>query len=135
MGNVRYSSKANDDIINLQEKLLSNITSGRRFVKVDNVLQVTKLIEDRLCHKRVLLVLDDVDNSSQVENILGKCDWFASGNRVIISTRDRCVLTTLGDNPLIYEVKGLDQCESRELFSLHAFGTQKPNEEYSKLVE
>ena len=104
-------------------------------MKVDNVLQGTKLIGDKLCHKRVLLVLDDVDNSSQVENLLGKCDWFASGSRVIISTRDRRVLTTLGDNPLIYEVKGLDQCESRELFNLHAFRIQKLNEEYSKLVE
>ena len=45
------------------------------------------------------------------------------------------MLTTLGDNPLIYEVKGLDQCESRELFNLHAFRIQKLNEEYSKLVE
>ena len=120
MGNVRYSSKANDDIINLQEKLLSDITSGRRFVKVDNVLQVTKLIEDRLCHKRFLLVLDDVDNLSQVENLLGKCDWSASGSRVIMTTRDRHVLTTLVGDPLIYEVKILDQ---------------KPCEKYSKLVE
>ena len=33
LGNFRYSSEANDDIINLQEKLLSGITSRRRFVK------------------------------------------------------------------------------------------------------
>ena len=133
--NVREDSRRKDGMIQLQERLLSHITGARRFVKVDNVLQGTKSIEDRLCHKRVLLVLDDVDNSSQVENLLGKYDWFASSSRVIISTRDRRVLTTLGDNPLIYKVKGLDQCESCELFSLHAFGIQKPNEEYSKLVE
>ena len=136
--NVREKSRTKDGIIELQESLLFNVTRGR-FVKVDNVLQGTKLIEDKLCHKRVFLVLDDVDNSGQVENLLGKCDWFASGSRVIISTRDRRVLTTLGDNPLIYEVKGLDQCESHELFSLHAFGRQKgrqkSNEEYSKLAE
>ena len=133
--NVREKSRTNDGIIELQEKLLSDITGGRRFVKVDNRLQGTELIEDRLCHKRVLLVLDDVDNLSLVENLLGKCGWFASGSRVIITTRDRRVLTTFGDNPLIYEIKGLEKCGSRELFCLHAFRKQKPEEEYSELVE
>ena len=133
--NVRECSKKNDGIINLQNKLLLHLSWGRGYVKVDNIFQGIKLIENRLCHKRVLLVLDDVDKLSQLENLLGKYDWFASGSRVIITTRDRHVLTALEEDSLIYAVKRLDQCESRELFSLHAFRTQKPDEEYSELVE
>ena len=48
---VRKRSRTKDSIIELQEVLLFEFTSGRRFVKVDNVLQGTKLIEDRLCHR------------------------------------------------------------------------------------
>ena len=57
------------------------------------------------------------------------CDWFASGSRVIITTSDRHVLTAFEEDPLIYEDKRLDQCESRELLTFHAFHTNKSKEE------
>jgi hypothetical protein len=45
------------------------------------------------------------------------------------------VLTTLGKDHPIYKVKELNQCEARELFNLHAFQTNKPEEDYLKLAE
>ena len=133
--NVREHSKERDGIINLQEILLSCLSRRREYVKVVNIFHGIKLIEKRLCHKRVLLVLDDVDNLRQVENLLGNYDWFATGSRVIITTRDRQVLTTLEGAPIIYEVKRLDQRESRELLTFHAFHTNKSKEEYSEFVD
>ncbi|XP_030963938.1 TMV resistance protein N-like [Quercus lobata] len=93
--NVRERSKINGDIIQLQEKLLSKILRDRD-LKVHNVFECINLIKKRLRSKKVLLILDDVEDLKEVENLLGECDWFASKSRVIITRRDRHVLTTLG---------------------------------------
>ena len=132
--NVSERSKKSDDIIQLQEKLLSKILRDRD-LKVHNVSQGINLIKKRLCSKRVLLILDDVKDSKEVENLLGDCKWFASGSRVIITTRDKHVLTTLGRDPRIYVVTKLNQSEARELFNLHAFQSPNYEEDYSELAE
>ena len=132
--NVREQLGTDDGIIKMQEKLLSKII-GDKNLKVDNIAKGIKLTMDMLCHIRILLILDDVDELSQIENLLGKCNWLASGSRVIITTRDTQVLTTLGKELLIYEVKKLNRCEACELLSLHAFQLNKPKEDYSKIVE
>uniref|UniRef100_A0A2N9GMV6 TIR domain-containing protein n=1 Tax=Fagus sylvatica TaxID=28930 RepID=A0A2N9GMV6_FAGSY len=132
--NVREKLVTNDGIIQLQEQLLSEIL-GDRHMKVGSISRGINLIKERLSCKKVLLILDDVNKWRKIENLLGKCDWFASGSRVIITSRDRNVLTALGKDPLIYKVKKMDQCEARELFNLHAFQTDKPEEKYSELVE
>ena len=67
--------------------------------------------------------------------MLGKCDWFASGSIVIITTRDEHVLSTLPKGHLIYKVKELGPCEARDLFNMHAFPTNEPKEDYSELAE
>ena len=132
--NVREKLVTNDGIIQLQEQLLSEIL-GDRHMKVGSISRGINLIKERLSCKKVLLILDDVNKWRKIENLLGKCDWFASGSRVIITSRDRNVLTALGKDPLIYKVKKMDQCEARELFNLHAFQTDKPEEKYYELVE
>ena len=124
----------NGSIIQLQERLLSKILQDS-YLKVDRESEGTNLIKERICCKKVLLVLDDVDNSEQIEKLLGKCNWFASGSRVIITTRDMQALTTLPRNHLIYKVEELSPCEARALFKMHAFHTNEPKEDYSKLIE
>ena len=133
--NVREQLGTNDGIIKVQKKLLSKIIGDKNLKKVGNIAKGIKLIMDMLCHIRILLILDDVDELSEIENLLGKCNWLASGSRVIITTRDKQVLTTLGKELLIYKVKKLNQCEACELLSLHAFQLNKPKEDYSKIVE
>ena len=59
---------------------------------------------------------------TEVENLLGEYNWFAPGSRVIITTRNKQVLTSLGiDHRRIHKVEELRQCEARELFIKHAF--------------
>ena len=130
---VREMSE-NCGMIQLQKKLLSKILQDNS-LEVDSEFEGTNLIKERICCKKVLLVLDDVDNSEQIKKLLGKCDWFASGSIVIITTRDKHVLTTLPKGHLIYKVKELGPCEARDLFNMHAFPTNEPKEDYSKLVE
>ena len=67
--------------------------------------------------------------------MLGECNWFASGSRVIITTRNKQVLTTLGRDHRIYKVKKLSHCEAHELFNQYAFQTSKYGEDYSELAK
>ncbi|XP_030938683.1 disease resistance-like protein DSC1 [Quercus lobata] len=92
------------------------------------------MIMERLSFKRILLVLDDVDKWVQIENLLGGCDWFASGSKIIITTRDKHLGATLGKCFSTYEVKELDQDEALELFSMHAFQSNKPKKDYLELA-
>ncbi|XP_065624122.1 disease resistance protein RPV1 isoform X2 [Quercus suber] len=132
--NVSEMSITNGGIIQLQEKLLSKVLQGRD-LKVQNVCEGMNLIKKRLHGKKVLLILDDVEYSKDVENLLGDCNWFASGSRVIITTRDKYLLNSLGRDPQIYEVTKLSQCEARELFDRYAFQASKYGEDYSELAK
>ena len=85
--NVREKSRTNDGIIQLQENLLSKILLDKH-LKVDSVAKGIDMIQEKLHIKMILLILDDVDKSKQIENLLGLCDWFVSGSRVIITIRD-----------------------------------------------
>ena len=132
--NVREMSKIVGGIIQLQETLLSKIIRNE-YLKVSNVSEGIELIKKKLCSKKVLLILDDVKDSKEVENLLGEYNWFASGSRVIITTRDKQVLTSLGINHRIFKVEELSECEAHELFIEYAFQTSKYGEDYSELVK
>ena len=133
--NVREKSKTDAGIIQLQETLLSKIL--RSIVKVNSVREGITMIEERLRNKKVLLILDDVDQSKEIENLLGYCNWFALGSRVIVTTRDKQVLANLGRDARIkiYEVPKLDPSEACVLFNMYAFGKNEPKQEYSNLAE
>ncbi|XP_065634947.1 disease resistance protein RUN1-like [Quercus suber] len=132
--NVRENSGTNNGIIQQQVSLLTKIL-GIRYLKVDSVLEGINMIKERLCRTRILLVLDDVDELKEIENFLGECNWLSLGSRVIITTRDKHLITALGKDHPIYDVKELNQSEALELFSLHAFQTDKLEKDYLKLAE
>ncbi|KAJ9129076.1 hypothetical protein P3X46_034154, partial [Hevea brasiliensis] len=79
--------------------------------------------------KKVLLVLDDVDKQDQINKILGKCDWFSPGSRVIITTRMKDFLKP-SEMYWQYEVNKMGDNDSLQLLSLHAFGKNHPTEAY-----
>ena len=130
--NVRENS-ITKGLIHLQETLLSEI-SGSKNLKVHNISSGTNMIIKSLCRKRVLIVLDDVDNLDQIRILLGKCDWFASGSGIIMTTREKRLIETIGNVVSTYQVKELDENESIKLLSKHAFRSNKPNEDYLELV-
>ena len=104
--NVREHSRTIDGTIQLQEKILFRILQNQH-LKVNNVPEGINVIKERLRNKRVLLILDDVDKSKQIENFLGKHDWLVSRSRVIITTRDEQLLIALGKVCTTYKVKKL----------------------------
>ena len=102
--------RAKDGLILLQQ-LISKILME----KIDNTFEGVLMIKRRLCHKKILLVLDDVDKLDQIEMLVGKRTWFGPGSRIIITTRDVHLLNTHGVD-IIYEVKELNDEEAHNLF-------------------
>nr|XP_023905938.1 TMV resistance protein N-like [Quercus suber]XP_023905939.1 TMV resistance protein N-like [Quercus suber]XP_023905941.1 TMV resistance protein N-like [Quercus suber]XP_023905942.1 TMV resistance protein N-like [Quercus suber]XP_023905943.1 TMV resistance protein N-like [Quercus suber]XP_023905944.1 TMV resistance protein N-like [Quercus suber] len=131
--NVRENSRTDYSIIKLQEQLLSEILKSKEF-KVHSTSRGINVIKERLSSKKILLILDDVDKLDQIENFLGECDWLANGSRVIITTRDKHVLTSLENDPLIYEVVQLDRHEALQLFSKYAFNKNESEADYLQLT-
>ena len=131
--NVKEKSRTIDDIVQLRKTLLYEILEDKD-LKVDNISKGINLIKERLRSKRILLILDDVDKLKQIENLLGKYNRFASGSRVIITTRDEHLITILGKVCTTYKVKELDKHEALQLFEKHAFLGNKLEKDYYELA-
>uniref|UniRef100_A0A2N9H5H0 TIR domain-containing protein n=1 Tax=Fagus sylvatica TaxID=28930 RepID=A0A2N9H5H0_FAGSY len=114
-----------------QQKLICEILMERS-INIRDVDDGVLMIRNRFNHKRILLVLDDVNQFNQLEKLAGEPNWFGPGSRVIITTRDRHLLIrhkVYG----IYEVKGLNDDEALHLLSLKAFNNNHPPKDYLKL--
>ncbi|XP_028796186.1 disease resistance-like protein DSC1, partial [Neltuma alba] len=89
-------------------------------------------IQRRLRRTRVLLVLDDVDTSSQLQYLIDENLSLGPSSKVIITSRDRHVLISGGAHE-VHEVKELGKEESLQLFCWHAFKQGHPEQGYEKL--
>ncbi|XP_056176114.1 TMV resistance protein N-like [Syzygium oleosum] len=136
LANVREVSKDCKDLVTLQEKLLFEMLALKERLVVSNVYRGINLIQERLCHKKVLLVLDDVDDLRQLHALVGEGKWLRNGSRIIVTTRDIHLLTYLGiDEDHVYKVRELDDSDARELFSKHAFPTHQKFKIRTDLVD
>ncbi|KAL7215812.1 hypothetical protein ACSBR1_027877 [Camellia fascicularis] len=94
---------------------------------------IVHMIRNMVCRKKVLIMLDDVDESTNLENLVGEHNCLNSGNRIIITTRNKHVLTSY-DITHIYEVEELREDEAMELFKSKAFGKYQQIEGYQELI-
>ncbi|TKY63432.1 TMV resistance protein N [Spatholobus suberectus] len=117
--------------VNLQEQLLSDIDKETK-TKISNIESGKIILKERLRHKRILLILDDVNELHQLNALGGSHEWFGSGSRVIITTRDKHILRGRRVDE-VYTMNGMDEGESIELFSWHAFKQASPREEFTEL--
>ncbi|XP_019261123.1 PREDICTED: TMV resistance protein N-like [Nicotiana attenuata] len=124
--------RGHNGLVQLQEQLLRKIL--RKKINVYNVDEGITLIKERLCQKKVFIVLDDLDDQCQLNALLGRRDWLRSGSRVVITTRDKHLLKELQTDEQ-YEAMRLDHKSSLQLFTSHAFRGALPPEYYSELVE
>ena len=117
----------------IQQKLLRDLLNHRD-LEVHNVHDGVPIIKRRLHNKKILLVLDDVDELDQLEKLAGERCWFGSGSKVIITTRDKHLLELNKVNE-IYEAEVLNHEEALQLFSLKALKMDHPPEDYGKLSQ
>ncbi|XP_048133571.1 disease resistance protein L6-like [Rhodamnia argentea] len=129
---VRASSQPHDGLFNLQKKLLSGFIGSGIIDQIKDVDGGIARIKGVFSKKKVLIVLDDLDEKNQLEKLAGKYDWFRSGSRIIVTTRRREILTTLVElsseevlpqpqRIFGYEVKRMALDRASELFCRHAF--------------
>ncbi|XP_015160682.1 disease resistance protein TAO1-like isoform X1 [Solanum tuberosum] len=119
VAHVRERSE-NNMLHNLQEQLLSEVLKKENFEIRYNVDMGKGIIKDRLGQKKVLIVLDDVDDMSQIKALAEERSWFGSGSIIIITTRSENLLDDVGVD-YKYKVTRLDDISSRRLFCFHAF--------------
>ncbi|XP_029127419.1 TMV resistance protein N-like isoform X2 [Cajanus cajan] len=119
------------DLVQLQETLLCDVV-GEKDIKLGNVKKGIPIIKSRLCKKKVLLILDDVDKLEQLEALAGGPDWFGPGSRIIITTRDMHLLH-FHDVKRTYKVEGLNDVEALELFSRDAFKRKHVDPDYLEI--
>ena len=78
LANIREASNQYGGLVQLQEKLLSEILMDD-FINVSNLHRGINIIRNRLCSKKILLILDDVDTLEQLQALAGGHDWFGFG--------------------------------------------------------
>ncbi|XP_057458668.1 disease resistance protein RPV1-like isoform X2 [Lotus japonicus] len=130
LANIREVGEQDAGQVHLQEQLLFDIF--KKTTKVHSTESGKNILKDRLCSKRVLLVLDDVNKLDQLNALCGSREWFGSGSRIIITTRDQHILRGSRVDQ-VYIMKQMDESESIELFSWHAFKQASPREDFSEI--
>lgn len=115
----------------MRQQLLSTLLNDGNVKNFPNI--GINFQSKRLTRKMVLIVFDDVNHPRQIEFLVGRLDLFASGSRIIITTRDRQVLTNCGVDEK-YQMKELVNADALKLFSRHAFGGDHPYESHTELT-
>nr|ABF81434.1 TIR-NBS-TIR type disease resistance protein [Populus trichocarpa] len=128
--NIREDFAKKDGPRRLQEQLLSEILMER--ASVWDSYRGIEMIKRRLRLKKILLLLDDVDDKEQLKFLAEEPGWFGPGSRIIITSRDKQVLTRNGVDR-IYEAEKLNDDDALTLFSQKAFKNDQPAEDFVEL--
>jgi hypothetical protein len=111
----------------LQKQILSDVLNDQD-ITVTNIHDGKITMKRRLRGHKVLIVLDNVDHTDQLEALAGAPDWFKPGSIIIITTRDNQVLVAHKVN-VIHEVNLLEDEEAYCLFKKYAFHKDFPTDE------
>ncbi|ESW24545.1 hypothetical protein PHAVU_004G139700 [Phaseolus vulgaris] len=130
--NVREESEKYG-LKHLQSLILFDIL-GKKNINLASVQRGISVIQQRLRRKKVLLILDDVDNRKQLQAFAGKSDWFGPGSRVIITTRDKHLLKS-HEVERTYEVEELNENDSLQLLIWNAFKRENFDPSYEDVLE
>ncbi|XP_010440932.1 PREDICTED: probable disease resistance protein RPP1 [Camelina sativa] len=118
-----YSAK-----MQLQKRFMSQIINHK-----DMELPHLGIAQDRLNDKKVLIVLDSIDQSIHIDAIAKETRWFGHGSRIIITTQDQKLLKAHGINH-IYKVEFPSAYEAYQMFCVYAFGQIFPKDGFEELA-
>ncbi|XP_022566896.2 disease resistance protein TAO1-like [Brassica napus] len=114
--------------LQLQQQFMSQITDHK-----DMVVSHLGVASNRLKDKKVLVVLDGVDRSIQLDAMAKETWWFGPGSRIIITTQDQKLLRAHGINH-IYKVDFPTNDEALQIFCMHSFGQKSPKDGFEELA-
>ncbi|XP_010050730.2 disease resistance protein RUN1-like [Eucalyptus grandis] len=114
----------------LQKQLISNLLRESR--GLSNVDEGISVLKSQCTNKKVLALLDDMDDNTQLDALIGDGSWFKAGSIVIITTRNKTILDyARASQP--YELEELPSEQSLILFSRHAFQNDFPPSDYEHI--
>ncbi|XP_048429981.1 disease resistance protein RUN1 [Pyrus x bretschneideri] len=136
LANVRVKSEEKDGLIQLRNKLLRKLLDDKN-LDIDTPSIGSTFVRERLSRMKVLIVLDDVNDSSQIELLAGGRDHarYGPGSRIIVTTRDRSLLKEIVEEDKIYGVQALQRDEALQLLHLNAFKYNTRITDYTELAE
>ncbi|KAG0623635.1 hypothetical protein M758_3G189800 [Ceratodon purpureus] len=108
--------------------------------KIKNKSQGKTVLEERLCKKQILLVLDDIFDGMEVNYMLSR-KMLAKGSICILTSRDKAVFEELNSFDFnheiyIHDVQVLSYKDSKQVFTSYAFGGEcKMRQGLKSLVE
>ena len=114
--------------LHLQEQLLYDVLKSKISLKSTWMGRV--MIENELSRKKLLIVLDDVNELGQLRNLCGSRDWFGKGTVIIFTTRDIHLLNRLKLN----YVYSMDDMKENESLGCDGFGEANSRKDLNELV-
>ncbi|XP_017221713.2 disease resistance protein RPV1 isoform X1 [Daucus carota subsp. sativus] len=125
LANVRESLGNSKGLESLQQQLINDVLRSKNKVEVNSVGQGIKLIDQKICSAKILVVIDDLEDHQEFQSLVRR---FAPGSVVIITTRDEEILDKIEvETQNRYKVNVLSDAESETLFFRHAFGDAQPS--------
>nr|XP_028964884.1 TMV resistance protein N-like [Malus domestica] len=118
------------DLVDVQKKLISDILKKKH--EISCVAEGIGLIKQQFRHRKILVIVDNIDKKEQLDAIVGSHDWFGPGSRIVITTRDERLLLNVNKT---FQAKKMNEEEALELFSWHAFKNSCPNQGYLEVSE
>eukprot|EP00253_Pinus_taeda_P008855 PITA_08855 len=131
--NVRETIKRNS-VNYLQSKLLKDLADMQR--EIESVDEGVGILRKYLSSCHALIVVDDVDDASQIDALLSFRAVLNPGSLILATTRDKHVLRSSQVlESSIYNMKGLSQLHSTELFCCYALNQPSPSQEFADLTD
>ncbi|KAI9084323.1 hypothetical protein K1719_033665 [Acacia pycnantha] len=115
----------------IQEIILSKIVGVD--IKIQNVNEGVQEMKNRFKEKKMLLILDNVENHEQLKKLAGGCNWFNDGSRIIITTRNELLLV-VHSVEIRYDMEVLNAEESLELLRWNAFRNHQVDPHYKDVL-
>ncbi|GJW63549.1 NB-ARC domains-containing protein [Tanacetum coccineum] len=101
---------------------------------ISSVAEGAMVIKKRMACKRILVVLDDVDDHKQLDSLAGSASWFCPGSLIIFTGKDKQLLRSHGVDE-IHDMKFLDEHQSLQLFGSYAFKTKDSSRGFKEVAE
>ncbi|KAI3827370.1 hypothetical protein L1987_01443 [Smallanthus sonchifolius] len=122
-------------VLGLQKQLLRDLLGGKK-IRISSISEGTHKIEEVLQKKKVFIVLEDIDDKDELSTLLGT-KAFPTHSKIIITTRLLNIHAWFGSiswRCQVHKLELLNDLESLELLSWHAFRSKIPIEGFEEVA-
>ncbi|MED6156723.1 hypothetical protein PIB30_017097 [Stylosanthes scabra] len=119
--------------LGVQKELLCQAFMDEDF-QICNLSLASNLMQTRFCHRKVLMILDNVETGTPLEKLAIKRERLGRGSRIVLVSRNEHILREYGVDG-IYKVKLLNNENSLQLFCSKAFKCNQVTKDYERLTK